>query len=436
MAAAAVAGWRILGSEESSRSLVVVPPNEAGTGAETVVAPGPPAIAVLAFHNLSGDPEQEYLSDGIAEDLITRLARVRGHAVIARNSAFAYKSRSVDSRQVGAELGARYLVEGSVRRAGGRIRINAQLIDALTGRHVWAQTYDRELGDTLALQDEITRAIVAAVNPEIAAVEIERAVRRAPENLDAWDYFHRGLWHFYKLRPDHNAKARESFERAIELDPRWSRPFSGLAWTHYIDIGAGWTDSIERSAGELVRAARTAIELDPRDPLAHHALGHAHQVSGDRERAIAAFKHAVDPADAGGYACAAVYLGMAAPPEEAIAMIEEVIRLSPEDPAMPSYFQGMGYAHFAAERYGEAVEWAKRALESPWGATSAAIYRLLAASYAHLDRLEEARSAALEAARLRPGFSSSRFRLQYAAADPQFVERYLEGLRKAGLPEE
>jgi TolB-like protein/class 3 adenylate cyclase/Flp pilus assembly protein TadD len=395
--------------------------------------PGPPAIAVLAFENLGGDPEQEYLADGIAEDLTTRLARFEGFSVIARNSAFTYKGRSVDARQVSADLSARYLVEGSVRRAGTRIRISVQLIDAPAGTHLWAQTYDRELDDALVLQDDITQAIVAAIHPEVVQAEVERLLRQEPENLDAWDSFHRGLWQWNKFTREDNAEARQSFEKAIELEPSWSRPHAALALTHVIDITNGWTDSMERSAGEVMRAAQTAIALNPHDPVAQHAAGHAYGFSGEREKMIAAYAHAMDPTDALGSVCSGVHLGMAGRPEEAIGVIEEAIRLSPQDPVMPVYFRGMAYAHFAAERYEEAVAWAKRTLEHPLRFDDHAAYRILAASYVALGRVEEGRLAAREAKRLNPEYSLAYLRRYGDSYDPDFVQRFLEALHTAGF---
>ncbi|MHC4611210.1 MAG: adenylate/guanylate cyclase domain-containing protein, partial [Planctomycetota bacterium] len=210
--------------------------------------PDKPSIAVLSFVNMSGDPEQEFFSDGMAEEIITALSRYRWFFVIARNSSFTYKGRAVDVTQVGQELGVRYVLEGSVRKAGNRVRVTAQLIDATTGNHIWAERYDRELDDIFALQDEITETIVAAVEPELGVVERERARRKRPENLGAWGSYQRGLWHLLgDPTRDALAEARRLFQHACELDPEFAAAYADLAWTHTIDITLGLTDDLEAS---------------------------------------------------------------------------------------------------------------------------------------------------------------------------------------------
>jgi adenylate cyclase len=256
--------------------------------------PDKPSIAVLPFENMSGDPEQEFFADGMAEEIITALSRYRWFFVIARNSSFTYKGRAVDVTQVAKELGVRYVLEGSVRKAGNRVRVTAQLIDATTGSHIWAERYDRELDDIFALQDEITETIVAAVEPELGAVERERAGRRPPGNLDAWGLYQRGLWHFYadptRCGMD---EAKRLFQRACELDPGFAAAYAELAWTHESDIHRGLTDDPEASLEQAARAAEKAVALDARDAAGRCALGRVHIFRRAYDKAIAEMEEAV-----------------------------------------------------------------------------------------------------------------------------------------------
>jgi adenylate cyclase len=316
-----------------------------------------PAVAVLRFCNLSGDPEQAYFADGLAEDLITRLSAKR-LPVIARNSSFTFDGCAADVEQVGRELRARYVVEGSVRRAGERVRISAQLIDATTGHHVWAETYDRVLRDIFAVQDEITGVIVASAASELYSTETERTMRKEPRDLGAYDLVMRGGWHFNKLTPHDNAKARSLFERASERDPRYAFAFTGVALTHYWDILFQWSDAPERSVAELSRAARTSVSLDGEDPLGQVALAAAYGLTGQGDKVIAALERAIakDPS----MVPARVWLGMALAirrrPDEGIAHLETAMRLSPRDRLMFAVFEGVALAHFAADRYQDAAD--------------------------------------------------------------------------------
>ncbi|MCZ6771063.1 MAG: adenylate/guanylate cyclase domain-containing protein, partial [Proteobacteria bacterium] len=234
--------------------------------------PDKPSIAVLPFDNLSGDPEQEYFADGISEDIITTLSRSHWFFVIARNSSFSFKGTSFDVRQVAQELGVRYVLEGSVRKVGNRVRITAQLIDATTGNHVWANRYDRELDDIFAIQDEITEAIAGEVGPSFVAAEAKRAARKAPENLDAWDFAMRGNWHLWRSSREDFAEAKLLFRKAIALDPDSSNAQAGLALACQLEAGAGWADDLAESREEGFRAAQRAVALDDQNAWAHVAL--------------------------------------------------------------------------------------------------------------------------------------------------------------------
>jgi adenylate cyclase len=396
---------------------------------------GRPAIAVLPFDNLSGDPEQQYFADGIAEDLITRFSGWRDFPVIARNSSFVYKGQAVNVKQVSRELGVRYLVEGSVRKAGDRVRISAQLIDAITGSHVWAERYDRELKDVFAVQDEITEAIVASVYPELLQSEQARAARKEPTSLDAWENVQRGWWHFLRNVKSDNAKARAFFERASELDPQFARAYFSLALTHYADLINEWTPSRDRSIQELNQAVRKGVALDNKDPSGQLVLGRAYWVAGDIEKAVTCAEVAVqlDPSFAFAYFSLGLLLAHAGRPEEAIENIERGMRLSPRDLTMHFAFSYLAQAHFGAGRYEDAVDWAQRSLQQRPDYDHA--YRTLAASHAHLGQLDEARAALREAVRIVPEFSLAGIKLHWSGSDPYFVDRYLDGLRKAGLKE-
>jgi adenylate cyclase len=396
---------------------------------------GRPAIAVLPFNNLSGDREQEYFADGIAEDLITRLSSCRAFPVIARNSSFIYKGRAVDVKQVSRELGVRYVVEGSVRRTGDRVRISAQLIDATTGTHIWAERYDRELKDMFAVQDEITEAVVASMNPELLRFEQERAARNEPRNLDAWECVARGFWHYWQLTQAGNSTARSLFQRAVELDPHFASAFSALAAAHYNDVMFQWTDSVPRSVAAMAEAAQRSVALDDKHPFGQFTLGWAYSLAGQRDKVFGALELAtrLDPSFSFAYASLGIFQAWAGRPDDGMANVKKAMRLSPHDPYMFHFFTAMAIVHFSAERYEDAADWARRALQRR--PDFPATCRYLAASYAHLGRLEEARTVLEEMFRLNPEFSLATDKVVLSTAEPAFVERLFDGLRKAGLKE-
>jgi adenylate cyclase len=390
------------------------------------------AIAVLPFDNLSGDPEQEYFTDGLAEDLLTRLSAFREFPVIARNSSFAYKGKPVNLKTVSRELGVRYVVEGSVRKAGNHVRVSAQLIDATTGHHVWAERYDRQLSDILALQDDITERIVASLVPALTRVEIRRAVRQPPQNLDAWDCVQRSLWCLLQYTKGDNVEAQSWARRAIELHPDSSAAFNILAFSHLFEVIYQWSESPARSREEALHAAEKSVALDESDSNAHFALGFASSLAGQHERAAAVLQRAIElnPSSAWAHWALGAALTNCGCPDSAIPLIEKAIRLSPHDPWMHEFLFNIGAAHFAAERYEEAVTFAKRSLQSR--SEQPGDYRLLAASYGHLGRTEEARAALDVLERLAPDLSTAQLRVFLR---PAAAESYVEGLRKAGWKE-
>jgi len=394
-----------------------------------------PAIAVLPFDNLSGDPEQEYFADGIAEDLLTRLSSSGRVPVIARNSSFTYKGKAVDVKQVGRELGARYVVEGSVRRSENRVRVSVQLIDATSGAHVWAERYDRGVQDLFALQDEITEQIAGSTDLAVFRSEQQRAVRQQPEKLDAWDASMRGSWCLFHFTREENARARSFFEKAAELAPSSAVPCWGLAATHFADRMFDWTESPDQSAAELGKAAKECMALNDAFWGCHAAMAFFYRVNGEAEHEIASLERGIElnPSNAALYGFLAQALAVTGRPDAAIANVEKAMRLSPRDPGLPWWLINTGFAHFAAKRYEDAVAAAERSLQLRPDNPSA--YRTLAASYAQLGRVDEARRALEQEVRLEPGISLAKVRQQNPTSEPDFLRRWLDGLRQAGLKE-
>jgi adenylate cyclase len=398
------------------------------------------AIAVLPFNNLSGDPEQQYFADGIAEDLITRLSQYRWFPVIARNSSFSYKGRAIDVKQVSRELGVRYVIEGSVRKAGSRVRISAQLIDASTGHHVWADRYDRELRDIFALQDEIVGAIAGMIGPELRKGESERVLRKRPEDLDAWELVMRGMKSLSEVphhaRREDNVRAREFFGQAAERDPELAPAFCGIAYTIMYDLMNGWAQDPQESIADLRKAAARALEADDRDPFSHNAMAFALSFGGEAERAAEIFRHALDldPSSALAHFGLGTTLAQLGRHEPACESFESALRLSPRDPVAPLWLYLLGSSRFALDDM-PAVEAAIRRLldQQPENARG---FRLLAASLAEQDRLEEGRRVFAEAMRLQPEYTAAMGRSPVAPqTSPEFVERILAALGKVGLDE-
>ncbi len=397
--------------------------------------PDKPSIAVLPFANMSGDAEQEYFADGIAEDIITGLSHVRGFFVIARNSSFAYKGHSIDVKQVARDLGVHYVLEGSVRKAGDRVRISAQLIDATTGNHVWADRYDRNLEDIFAVQDEITETVVATIEPQIYAAEGERSRRKAPENLSAWDLVMRALSHFWKYTEGGDREALTLLAKAMALAPEYAkaRSLSALIQIHLLWMG--WVDTPREALRFVGETARAAVQLDGQDPWAHLALGQAYFYARNYEDGIAAIRKAIDlnPSFALAHGWLGMVLGYAGTPEGAIDEIDQAVRISPLDPLNAIYPAFRSVVHFAAGRYEETVVEARQsARESP---DFVGAWRMLVISLAHLGRIEEARDALVEAKRLQPGLSLAWAQEFAPWAREDDLNRYVEGFRIAGLLE-
>jgi adenylate cyclase len=394
---------------------------------------GNPSIAVLPFDNLSNDPEQDYFADGIAEDLLTTLSRYHWLMVIARNSSFTYKGRSHDIRQVGRELGVRYVLEGSVRKSGSRIRISCQLIDASNGNHVWAERYDRNLAEIFELQDEITLTIAGAIEPELSKAEQERVRRKPVDNLDAWDLYHRGLWHMWQYSREANDEAKRLFAAAIELDPQFAAAHSYLALSIFSGVFNALGDPPQ--AILLSRdAALRALAIDEKDAVAHFVLGRVSTQLGDHSAAITELETAIrlNPSLAQAHYGLGNALTFSGRPEQAIAKCEAAERLSPHDPSMWAIQTVHALALVLLDRLDEAEALARAATRHP-GATFWT-HAILACVLGHLGRTEDARGALARLLELRPDFSESFVARVYSGNDPNVSQRYWEGLYKAGLP--
>jgi len=390
---------------------------------------GRSAIAVLPFRNLSPDPDQEYFADGLAEDLITSLAAVRIYPIISRNSSFAYKGKSADPRDVGRDLGAHYIVTGSVRKIGDRVRVNAELVDAGDGHQIWSGRYDREISDIFQVQDEITAAIAGAVGPALFQSEMLHAIRRAPRNADAWDCVHRGMWHLYRYTREGVAKARAWAARALELQPDSATAYCIIAFSHMYEIIYQWVPSREEPLTDAMLAAEKAVAADKEDPMALTALGFACSLCGFRDRALAVLERAVqvNPSSALAFWSLGATLTTSGRPDEGIAMVEKAMRLSPQDPLMNEFLFSIGSAHFMAGRYDEAVRFAQRSLDIKSDQPGA--WRIVAAANALLGNQDEARRALGHMTRLAPDLTEDRLRVFLRDED---VERYVKGLRLAG----
>ena len=395
---------------------------------------GKSSIAVLPFDNMSGDPEQEYFSDGLTEDIITALALWRSIPVIARNSTFAYKGKSLDVRTLASKLGARYVLEGSVRKSGDRLRITAQLIDATNGLHIWAEKFDRQLTDIFELQDEIVQRIAATVEPELERAEQKYSGVKKPQNLDAWDYYQRGMSYLYEFTKEGNERAREMFQRALTCDPEYSQAFSGLAYTHHRDLAMEVADDREASIAKCFEAARRGVALDPVSSFARVVLAQAHIWPDQHDLAIAEAEKALElnPNNAQAHVVLGTFLDSAGNSEDGIRKLEKGLELNPQDPRNHNPLTLLARAYLNARRYEEAVRRAREALHHHPGYPNASY--ILAASLGHLDRLTEARAALVECERVRPGFVAKRKRWK-PYQDPADNEHILDGIRKAGLPE-
>ena len=394
--------------------------------------PDKPSIAVLPFTNMGGDAEQDYFADGMSEDIITALAKWRWLFVIARNTSFVYKGRAVDIKALGRELGVRYVLEGSVRKSGNRVRITAQLIEATNGAHIWSERYDRDLADIFAVQDEITESVVGAIEPELLQVERNRAARRSREGMDAWDHYARGMWQFYQFSPDHHDEAAQQMRLAIERDPTSAHGHMGLARVLNSKIWWGFSTDPENERVTAYGAARRAAEIDGRDSYVQYTLAWTSLLMHHQQEAVAAAQKSIDltPNFALGYvslSVARVFLGH---PDQADDPFQRAMRLSPHEPLTFFFSNFQALARYQLGLYEEAALIARRAIAMRPFET---LYRTLAAACGQLDRREEAESACAEMMRLMAPGAERCWQFAHPYADPAHYDHFLEGLRKAGL---
>jgi TolB-like protein len=388
-----------------------------------------PAIAVLPFVNMSGEPEQDYFSDGISEDIITALSKLRWFFVIARNSSFTYKGKSVHIKQIAAELGVGYIVEGSVRKEGERVRITVQLNDATTGSHLWAERYDRELADVFAVQDEITEAIVATIEPQLCAAENFRAERKTPESLDAWDLVMRALSHYWRVTREDNLVAQGLLEQAIAIDPNYSQALAVLAVSHTFGARMGWEDAATATP-VAERAAVAAVRADGEDPWAHLALACAHVYRGRLEDSLAAFEQALRlnsnfSLAQGFYGLVLSWTGRWREGAEAA---RRALRLSPRDPYAAIYNVVAAYAAYVERDYTEAIRLSREGIRQRNDFPGA--YRVITAAAAMAGEMDLAKTMLQELRRAQPNISLAWMASQLPSRQD---EHFLEGLRRAGL---
>ncbi len=395
--------------------------------------PDKPSIAVLPFTNMSEDPEQEYFSDGITEDIITDLSKVSGLFVVARNSTFTYKGRAVEVRQVGRDLGVRYVLEGSVRKSGGRVRITAQLIDATTGHHVWAERYDRELTDVFAVQDEVTQEIVSVLAVKLSVEDEARLQRVARIDPDAYDLLLRGLALQRRYSRETLAESREYFEKAIAIDPGYARAHSNMGYTLVIDVFEGWAEDREATLRKAEGHIEAAVRLDPKLPQVHFAHSSLYRIRRQLDESLVAIHKAIElkPNYAEGYAALAITLNYAGRTEEGLEAIQKAMRLNPFNSFFDYWVLGQSYLHL--ERYDEAAIQFERVVEA--NPQFLRGHLLLAATYAHQGRIDDAEWEAQEALTLLPEMTLRQRRAIVPYKNQADIERYIEGLRKAGLPE-
>jgi TolB-like protein len=417
-------GYRFIGKP--------APAKDAGENVPALPLPDRPSIVVLPFANMSDDPGQEHFADGISEDLITGLARIRWLFVIARNSSFVYKNRAVDVKEVSRALGVRYVLEGSVRRAGNRLRISAQLIDATTGGHHWAEQYDRELGDIFAVQDEITRSVVAAIEPRLLAAEGVRAFSRSPDDLGAWELVARAQTYVWRLTREDNEAAREALTRAVAAYPDYAPARSLLAFCLVFAAHNGWIardEGLKTGHEHVLRA----VALDELDQWGQIALGYSSMMERRTEESLAAFRRGVNlnPSSAAAHCYLSHGLAFAGQDAEAIAHGEEAIRLSPLDPETAMFLGGIAVSHYVGGRYAEAVRYSEELVRLRPGFHGA--QRLRCASLAQIGRVDEARSLLAALRRAHPELTIEWIRTSVPYQTPELMDRFLAGMRKAGL---
>ncbi|MBV8769478.1 MAG: hypothetical protein JO094_11360 [Hyphomicrobiales bacterium] len=415
-----------------SVGLPVTEPKDFGRPA--LPLPDKPSVAVLPFQNMSGDPEQEYFADGVVEEIITALSRFRQLFVIARNSSFTYKGNIVDLKQVGRELGVRYILEGSVRKAGGRVRIAAQLIDASTGNHLWADRFDDELEEIFDLQDKIAVSVVGAIEPRLRQAEIERARHKRPESLGAYDCVMRAMPAFWSADAQARKDALFLLERAMAIDPGYALPKALAAWCHAQNVAYHGRSTLQERS-EAIRLAEEAAKLDSEDPMVLTVLAAAYSIGRRVSEASPLIEKALllNPNSAWTWQRSGWVKHFLGEYELAIDHFKRSIRISPLDVLNFNAFFGIGCAHFGKERYQDAVVWLRKAISARASATF--VYRVLASALAHLGELDGARQAVATFRSAHPEVTISKIVAGLPMNPQDYVDRLCEGMRRAGLPE-
>ena len=393
-----------------------------------------PSIAVLALTNMNHDPELDYIGDGITEDLITALSKIRSFLVISRESTFSYKGSAIDVRQVASELGVRFVLEGSVRKAGNRVRVTVQLIDAETGHHVWAERYDREMEDIFDLQDEMVHVIAAALEPELNAFERERAANKSPDNLDAWELYQRALWNMWTFEKANIDTAFTLFKQASEADPKFAPAYAYYAYCCYQYVILGIPGNPDELLQEGLKAAKKALQCDDKDAIPYFAIGRIHMMLGDHDASIAALRKSIElnPCFAQAYHGLGFAFSLAGELEESGRATRQAMVMSPRDPMLWAFTIVHALNHLLGNEYEEALEWANHTLQIP-KALSYWPYAVKASALANLGRIEEAEKSLARAFEWKPDLSIEFLEKNMPTKHAGGLDPYLDGLKKCGL---
>ncbi|MDJ0777991.1 MAG: adenylate/guanylate cyclase domain-containing protein [Gammaproteobacteria bacterium] len=393
-----------------------------------------PSIAVLALTNMNRDPDLDFLGDGITEDLITALSKIRSFKVISRESTFSYKGSAIDIRQVAKELDVRFVLEGSVRKAGNRVRVTVQLIDAETGHHVWAERYDREMEDIFDLQDEMVRIIASALEPELNAFERDRALSKPPDNLDAWELYQRALWYMWTYQTDKTPTAMELFRQASAADPKFAPAHAYYAYCCYQIVILGDAENPDQLLEEGMAAARRALQCDDRDAISYFAIGRIHMMQGDHDASIAALRKSIglNPCFAQAYHGLGMVLTLAGELEESKLTTRQAVTMSPRDPMLWAFTVVHALTYILSKEFDTALEWANHTLQIP-NATGYWPHAVKASALANLGRLQEAQQSLARAVDAKPDLSIAFLEKNLPTKYPGGLDPYLEGLGQAGL---
>ena len=393
-----------------------------------------PSIAVLALTNMNRDPDLDFLGDGITEDLITALSKIRSFKVISRESTFSYKGSAIDIRQVASELGVRFVLEGSVRKAGNRVRVTVQLIDAETGHHVWAERYDREMEDIFDLQDEMVQVIASALEPELNAFERDRARNKPPDNLDAWELYQRALWYMWTYETEHIPTAMDLFRRASAADPNFAPAHAYYAYCCYQFVILGTAENPDELLQEGMAAARRALQCDDRDAISYFAIGRIHMMLGDHDASIAALRKSIslNPCFAQAYHGLGMVLTLAGELEESKQTTRRAVEMSPRDPMLWAFTVVHALTYILSREFDTALEWANHTLQIP-NAASYWPHAVRASALANLGRIDEARQSLARAREAKPDLSIAFLEKNLPTKHPGGLDPYLDGLKQAGL---